>query len=206
MVVAIISLVVATAGTATAAIVVRSSSQVATGAINSGDIKDGVVSSKDLRKGGVKLENLESAARNAVSAAQTKAVETFRKVGPVDQPKGDPKRVATVHSIDPGIYAIFAKTTLSGRAAAVRPARFPGRPTPATACSTPAARRTTRGSSSAVPGFNAPGTLHLQITKTFSTSAPIALDCDVAETQWGASDTSIIAIKVGAAPRQSVDG
>ena len=56
------------------------------------------------------------------------------------------------------------------------------------------------------PGSNSPGQLSLQITRTFGSPGTVALTCDVGPATWSATNTSIIAMRLGKAPRQAVDG
>lgn len=75
LLVAIIALVVAGAGTATAAALITSSNQVASGAINSGDLKNGKA---------VKLADLTPATKTKLTEAPP--VEVFHEVGTAGEP------------------------------------------------------------------------------------------------------------------------
>lgn len=216
LVVSIIALVMATAGTATAAkVLITSSSQIARGSVNGGDIADGAVSSRDLRKNSVTGEairngtigpdELSEATRQAITGATTSAQEAFRKAGPDGQAPDKLARVITFSTLEPGVYAIFAKTVLTlesndsgllgqGRSASGR-------------CVLDAAgdkdeSRALLGS----PGSSAPGEVNTQVTRTFTQTGTVTLECEAGPGPWHATDSSIIAIRVAKAPRQAVEG
>lgn len=217
MVVAILALVMAMAGTATAArVLITSSSQIRNGIVSSSDIKDRAVSSRDLKNGAVgdaqiksgsiDLGKLEPNARAAISGAQTSAVEVFRKDGPVAVPKGQARRVATIANLEPGVYAIFAKTVLTV-AQSDEGGIFGSGNNASGHCTLDAggdkdeARMIIAG-----PGFNAPAEVTTQITHTFGAPGTVALDCNSPEREWRATDSTIIAIRVAKAPRSNVEG
>ena len=45
-----------------------------------------------------------------------------------------------------------------------------------------------------------------QITRSYAQAGTAALSCDVEQATWSATNTSIIAVRLGAAPRSPVDG
>jgi hypothetical protein len=216
MVVAVTALVMSTAGTATAAkLLITSSSQIKAGSVNSGDVRDrslrggdlkeGTIGADEIRNGGIGLSELDTAVQAAVSSSQVKATEAFRKAGPENVAQGKVERVATVQALDPGVYAIFAKTTLTGTPR--QSSLFASGESSGGHCALDAAGDKDEARAVlAGPGFNAPATLNLQVTRTFGEPGTITLDCDVSQQQWRASDTSIIAVKLSAAPKVSVDG
>ena len=206
MLVSIIALVMATAGTATAArVLIKSSTQIKKGAVNSGDVRDGALSSRDIKDGSLGLGELESSARGAITGAQTSAKEVFRKAGPAGVPVGEERRVATIASLEPGVYAIFAKTVMTlGEG---EQTLFGSEKGGSGHCVLKAGEdRDESRSLLAAPGYNAPGVMTAQITSTFGSPGTVALDCDSPDREWQATDTSIIAIRVASAPRQSVEG
>lgn len=216
LVVSIIALVMSTAGTATAAkILISSSSQIKNGAVTSADIKDAAVSSKDLRSNAVSsasvrnnsigLEDLDGSARSALQDAGTQALEAFRKDGPQNQDPGKSVRVATLNAVPPGTYAIFAKTVLTPTQATGGVFRE-GEAISGHCVLDAGGDRDEVRSLLSTPGALAPGTLNLQITRSYGSAGTIALDCDVSNARWNATDTSIIAIRVGKAPRSPVEG
>ena len=216
LVVSIIALVMATAGTAAAAkVLITSSSQIKNNIVTTSDIKDGTIAGRDIKSGSldgsqikagaIELGKLEGSAREAITGAQTSATEVYRQVGPVDVPAAQSKRVATIAALEPGVYAIFAKTILS--VADQDTGLFQQGQNASGTCTLDAAGdKDDARSVIAGPGFNAPTTMNLQITRSLGSPGAIALDCTVGERQWRASNTSIIAIRVAKAPRTSVDG
>lgn len=216
IVISIIALVMSMAGTATAArVLIKSSKQIKAGSVNSGDIKNNGIKAKDLRdgavegekiaKGEVGLDHLESSARSAIQAAGTQASEAFRRSGPQNQEPDKSVRVATLDNLDPGTYAIFAKTILTptdtGGGLFDQGKSVSGHCTLDAGGDKDEARALL-----ATPGALSPGVLNLQITRSFGSAGTVGLDCDVTGARWNASDTSIIAVRVGKAPRSPVDG
>ena len=194
--VSIVALFVALGGTATAAgVLIKSSSQIKKGVVNSGDVKDASLD----------LADLNATTRGAVSGAGTQSLEAYRIEGPKDAAAGQPVRVATLTDIPPGAYAIFAKTVLTP--VSTQSGLFKEGDSMSGHCVLDADgdvdhARTLLGS----PGSNSPGNLSLQITRTFGSPGTAALICDVGIATWSATNTSIIALRLGKAPRQAVDG
>lgn len=205
LVVSIIALVMATAGTATAAkVLVTSTTQIKRGVVNSGDVKDGALSGRDVRDGSLQIGDLEPAARAAITDAQVSAVEVFRKDGPTDVPRGEERTIATA-SIEPGVYAIFSKAVLSPGPG--EESLFGTEPGASAHCVLRAGedRDETRALLT-TPGYTAPGELSNQITSTFGSPGTVRLSCDSPDRSWRATDTTIIAIRVANAPRRPVEG
>ena len=207
LVVSIIALVMATAGTATAAkVLVSSSSQIKKGVVNSGDVKDGSLSSRDVRDGSIQVGNLEPAARAAISGSQTSALEVFRKEGPSGVPKGTTRRVATIANLEPGVYAIFAKTVMSVANEPTNEFFNTGNNASGHCVLDAGGDKDEVRAIVAGPGFNAPAHLGAQVTRTFGSPGTVTFDCDSPERQWRTDATTIIAIRVAKAPKQAVDG
>ena len=216
LVVSIVALVMATAGTATAAkFVITSSSQIKNGAVRGADVKDGSIAGRDLRdgtvdgekirNGTVSIDDLEAPARAALQASQTNALEAFRKDGPQGVEPGEVMRVATLSNIPPGTYAIFAKTVLTPTEA-TGGVFEQGKPVGGHCVLDAGGDRDETRVLLSTPGALSPGELNLQITRGFGDTGSAALDCDTSNAKWNATDTSIIAIRVGSAPRQPVEG
>lgn len=217
MIVAIMALVMSTAGTAVAAkVLITNSSQVKLGALNGTDLKDGTVKSRDLaastvgerelKSGAVALGNLEPAARAAISGSQTSALEVFRKEGPSGVPKGTTRRVATIANLEPGVYAIFAKTVMSVANEPTNEFFNTGNNASGHCVLDAGGDKDEVRAIVAGPGFNAPAHLGAQVTRTFGSPGTVTFDCDSPERQWRTDATTIIAIRVAKAPKQAVDG
>ena len=83
MVVSIIALVVATAGTATAAsVLIKNSSQVKAGSINGSDVKNRSIGSIDIADKAVNTRHLAANVMNRFTSSGFSATEAVRKVGP----------------------------------------------------------------------------------------------------------------------------
>lgn len=206
LVVSIIALVFAMAGTATAArVLIKSSSQIKSGAVKSSDIADGTVTSRDIKDGTVTAEELSAATRQALTGSQISAFEAFRKAGPNGQAENQMARVMTLSNLDPGVYAIFAKTVItleSNDAGLLQQGRSASGHCVLDAGGDRDEARVLLGS----PGSSAPGETNLQITHTFSDAGTVTLDCAAGPGPWHATDSSVIALKVARAPRTAVQG
>jgi hypothetical protein len=218
LVVSIISLVMATAGTATAArVLITSSSQIKANAVTGSDVKDASIAGRDLkanavtgdkvRNGSIAIDDLESPARQALSGGTgAEAIEAFRKDGPQNQEPGKVVRIATLSNIPPGTYAIFAKTVLTPQDPAAGSLFGQGK-TIAGHCVLDAGGDKDEGRVLlSTPGSLAPGLLNVQITRSYGSTGTATLDCDTTEARFNATDTSIIALRVGKAPRSPVEG
>lgn len=216
LVISIMALIMSMAGTATAAkVLISSSSQIKAGAVNGGDIKDRSVAERDLKAGAVTgdkvkngsvgLSDLEGPARQALQDAGTQALEAFRKDGPQNQEPDKLVRVATLAAIPPGTYAIFAKTILTPTEA-TGGVLDQGKPVSGHCTLDAGGDKDEARALLATPGALSPGSLNLQITRGFGSTGTAALDCEASNARWNATDTSIIAIRLGKAPRSPVEG
>ncbi len=224
MVVAIIALIVACAGTATAAsvVLIKSSSQVKAGSLNGTDlkaksltnrtladgsvtgrtIKNGSVTGDSIKKGAVGTDQLATSVKSALVNQGFTATESVRKDGP-SAPNGGSMKVATLQGLAPGTYALIAKAVVS-----------PTNPSGGLVGEllknnkTGTARCTLDGagdSDDAVAPLGAPftlyaNTLNLQLTRTIATASDIVLSCD-ANVAWKAGNASIIALKLAGSSR-----
>lgn len=220
LVVSIIALVVALGGTATAAsVLIKSSSQIKTGVINSGDIKNGSINGVDIRSGAIgdrQLKNnsvssdkLSSSLRNTLRGSTANgftAQEVVRKSGPDNQAPGQ-RVVATLTQLPPGTYMLLAKTTLSpiiddrGLGELLRQTK-----TGEGHCQLDAAGDVDDSRTSILSPYSQhPSTVNLQMTRTIDAPVDIKLICD-SNVQWKATDTSIIAVKLQGSSRSDTAG
>jgi hypothetical protein len=216
LVISILALVIATSGTAIAAkTLITSSSQIKANAVNSGDIKDGTLANRDIknnavdsnkvRNGSLALDDLSSGARASLTDAETQALEAFRKVGPSDVEPSKVTRVITLANVPPGTYAIFGKTVMTPNQASG--GLLNQGHTVSAHCTLDAGGDKDEGRTIiATPGAIAPSTVYTQITRSFGSVGTVTLDCDANESTWRAADSTIIAIRVGKAPRTEVSG
>ena len=215
LVISILALVMATTGSAMAAkVLIRSSSQIKAGSVNGGDIKNGSIARRDLRNnlidsskvrdGSLSLDDLSSSARNSISRAGTQALEAFRKSGPENNDALSTARVVTFSNIPPGTYAIFAKTILTplqNNSGLLKEGESVAGHCKLDASGDVDESRTLL----ATPGALSPGALNMQITRSFASTGTVTMDCST-NVKWRASDSSVIAIRLGEAPRSPVDG
>lgn len=216
LIVSIIALVVATAGTATAATaIITSSSQVKNGALTGADIKarsiEGIdianetISRAKIKDGTITEAKLSRSAKAAASGAV--AAEAVRRTGPLNHPPGGGK-VATLENIPPGTYLLMAKSTLEadpgdrGLGELLRVAK-----TGSAECTLSLDGEEDKGRATVVsPGSAAPNTVYVQFTRTLDRTADAVLTCGVNDFNWRAADTSIVALKLADSTRTDVTG
>jgi hypothetical protein len=199
LIVSIVAVVIACAGTATAAgLLIKNSSQVATGAINNGDIKDGTILTKDLSTG---LKN------QIGGTGSFTAVEASRRSGPNNSPSGN-HTVATMTQLAPGTYALFAKTTISpvtGDAGILLELLARQNRTVGAECALKAGGDEDRARDTiASPYSVSPATINMQMTRTIAEPTDITVSCTVENYSWNAADTSIVALKLSGSSRSDV--
>jgi len=216
LVVSIVALVMSTAGTATAAkLLISNSSQIKNGAVTGADLKDGTVTAKDVKAGAISgaqvkassigLDRLEGTARQAITESATAASEAFRLDGPSGQEPAKLSRVATLSNLAPGVYAIFAKTIITSDQP--NTGLLGQGETVSAHCILNAGGDSDEARALlGTPGSLSPGVLNMQITRSFGQAGSAHLECQTAPAKWKASNTSIIAIRVGRAPRAPVEG
>lgn len=228
LVVSIIALVVACAGTATAAsvVLIKNSAQVKAGALSGTDLADktvknvklstnsvdaraiakGAVSTSELKAGAVGTDQLAPGVKSALSAAGTSsnfvATEAVRADGPSSG--AGPADVASVKALGIGTYLITATTTLAPTAtdAGLVPELLKGSKNGEGHCRLDAAGDLADGYAPiAAPYALFSNTINLQITRTLSAPADIKLTCE-SNIGWKAGDTSIVALKLAGSTRQ----
>jgi hypothetical protein len=209
MAVSITALVVATAGTATAAsvVLIKDSKQVKFGSLNGSDIKNRTIGGSDIANGAVSDRQLAPKILNRFTSQGFVATEAVRKLGPERQEAGQ-NTVATMGQLAPGTYMIIASTILSptrgdqGLLTSVlqQPKTAGGH------CVLQAGGDEAHGRAPiASPYSDTPTTIVTQMTRSFDKATDVILQCD-SGIPWKASDTSIIALKLTGSSRTDVTG
>jgi hypothetical protein len=214
MVVAIIALVVACAGTATAArLLITSPTQIKSNVISSRHIHNGTIAGIDLKSGTItakqlKKSLLKGSTIGANSTTGLTAHELIRKKGPENIAENRNERIAGISGLAPGAYAIFAKTTITSALGdlGVLSELIRGDKTSTAHCRLDAAGDVDDAYHPiATPYAELVSTINLQITRTFGSPGDVSLSCE-AGNPWRASDTSIVAIPMGRVERNTVGG
>jgi len=202
LVISIVALVVACAGTGYAATIISSTTQIKNGVVKSADIGNGSVQNIDIKKNTISETRLSARllkkiGGGAAPAGGTVAYEAIRKAGPENQPKNVVTNVATLN-VPAGAYVITANTIMTAFTGTTNPleALFSESGSLSGTCMLDAGGVT--HSSSGVVVVNdrqAPATLSMQLTRTVGAPTDIRLMCASAA-PWRLSETSIIATKV----------
>jgi hypothetical protein len=219
MVVAIIALIVACAGSATAAsvVLIKNSSQVKAGSLSGTDLNaksltnrtlaDGAVDSRVIKAGSVGSTDLSKAVQASLAGTGTSpgfaTTESVRKDGP-DVPGSGPAEVAKLTGLAAGNYLLMAKSVVSGTqppgGGLVTEALKPDKSASAH-CKLDAAGDSDEGYVPIASPFSlASDTINLQLTRTLPAGSNVTLTCDSA-ISWRAANTSIVALKLGGSTR-----
>lgn len=212
LVLSIVAIVVACAGTATAAgVLIQNSSQVKSGSINGSDIKNGSITGIDIATGAISTRQLKKSVgvsgQSVTPAAATgaTAVEASRRSGPTNLSPGN-HDIATLSQLPPGVYAIFAKTTITpevgntGLGELLRQVK-----TVSAQCVLGAGGDEDHANQVvASPYSQAPSTLNMQLTRSLDKPTDVKVSCTVNDYPWNAADTSIIAVKLSSSTRTDV--
>jgi hypothetical protein len=203
LVVSIVALVVACAGTATAAgVFIRSSSQLGKNVVTSKAIKDHSVQGADIKAHSIGPSQLAATTAAAGAGGAPPALEAFNHQGPVVN--NGASTVATLKAVPAGAWALFATTVVTrqnGNTSLLQIGQ-----TANAHCVLNASGDTTEAGGPMSGNYSATeANLHLQITRTFDKPSDVLLTCD-APVAWQAGGTSIIAIKVSSATRTQVGG
>lgn len=228
LIVSIVALVVACAGTATAAsVLIKNSSQIASGAVTSsdirnstitgvdiknkairgGDLADGAVTGKQVKANTISADKLAPAVRNTLQGQGLTAQEAVRKAGPENVAAGGAS-IARITQLQPGTYFVTAKTTITGVAGdlglgeLLRPNKTAGAECTLEIGGDVDKSRTVV----ATPGAETPGTVNMQMTRTIDTPTDAILTCSVTNVPWRASDSSIVALKLQGSSRVDTTG
>lgn len=230
MVVALIALVVACAGTATAAVVISSSSQIKANAVrasdirneltgadikneslSTNDIKDGTIAARDIKKGAITSDQLASAVKSQLGGGKStigfNATEVVRKSGPDNQAPGQHK-VLTMTQLPPGTYLLLAKTTISpiAQSQGLGEVLNPDKTSSAQCVLEAGGDQDNARTPIASPGTFTPATLNNQMTRSIDAPVDVTLTCDVTNLNWKATDSSIVALKLEGSTRTDATG
>ncbi len=208
LVISCLSLAVACAGTAYAATIITSSSQIKNGVITGSDIKNGSLSSGDLKKGTITESRLSSGVVRKLGGSggggavtrgggATTAYHAARRSGPEGQPANVMVKVASL-TVPAGAYTVTASTVMTALigpqgpldALVQKAGALGGR------CKLDAAGDATEALQNVVVNHQqTPATLFMQTTRTVGAPAEFALEC-AAGVAFRLSETSIIATPV----------
>ena len=196
LVVSIIALVVALAGTAVAATLITSTGQIQNGTIRGVDLHNGTITKKQLSASVLGSVSGSSSATNS-----TQAAEAHRQSGP-DLPNGGSAKVGEL-ALSPGTYAVFAKTTITPILTDdLLATLFRDKRTEAAECTLNVNGTGDFAIASVLSPYSAnPATLNTQLTRTLDAPGNAVLTCKVDTLHWNAANTSIIAMKVGSTTR-----
>jgi hypothetical protein len=183
-VIASIALFIALSGTSYAAVKITGKN-IKNNTVTSRDIKNYSLQSKDLKKG-----ILSSAKATPLASS---AFQASRDAGPTSvAPSQDYTSIAGLE-VAPGSYVVFAKIDMQSDQQDSSRCQL---------AAEGALDESNRGLRA-----NGTGEAHnLQLAHTFAQAGTIALSCRTSAGNWSASDTKILAIKVGSAQAQGVAG
>jgi len=185
-VIATIALFIALGGTSMAAKkLIITGKNIKNNTVKSVDVKNYSLRAKDLKRG-----LLQSSKAAPLASA---AFQASRDAGPSGvAPSQNYTGVATL-DVAPGAYVIFAKIDLQSDQQDSSRCRLTAE------ASIDESNRGLRA--------NGTGEAHnLQLAHTFTQAGPVSLSCRTSAGSWSASDTKILAIKVGSAEAQGVGG
>jgi hypothetical protein len=223
LVIAVIALVVACAGTATAAgVLIHSSSQIKANSIapsdikntlTGADIKNGSLTAGDFKRGTIPSNGAggtihgASAAPVPVPTGGASATEVVRKAGPDEQAPGQ-QRVVTLPQLPAGTYLLLAKTTIGPIAKSMGLGELlnPDKTSSAQCVLQAGGDQDNARTPIASPGTFTPSTLNNQMTRTINAPTDVTYTCDVTNLNWKASDSSIVAVKLSSSTRQDAAG
>ncbi len=204
LVISIIALTVACTGTAIAATIITSTTQIKNGVVTSSDVKDGSLQNMDLKKSTITESRLSPGVvkklDKAPAATGTQSVfEIIRAAGPESQPANVLAKVVTL-TVPAGAYSITAKTVMTALVGPQNPieALVQANGSLGGRCRLDAAGVADESLQNIViTGRQTPATFYMQLTRTVGAPSDITLECTGA-IQFRLSATSIIATKVSA--------
>lgn len=218
--VSIAALVVASAGTATAAsVIITKSSQVKANSLNGSDIKNSSLTGLDIKNGSIKAGDLASGVLSgtkvkgnsvtgqSVGTGAVTAQEAVRRAGPENVAAGG-ATIARITQLAPGTYFVAAKTTITGVAGDLGLGELlRTNKTAGAECTLEIGGDVDKSRQAVVtPGSETPATINMQMTRTIASPTDAILGCSVTNVPWRASDTSIVALKLQGSTRTDSTG
>lgn len=200
LVVSIIALVVACAGSATAAsvLIIKKASQLKTGVVTSRAIQNGTITGTDIKGGSIPASKL---AGGSALTGGGGGLEAYNPDGPTV--KSGVQTVATLN-VPAGEWAIFSNTVITRVVQNDSLLQTGG--TANASCALNAGGDETQAGGPLSGNYSTTeANIHEQITRTFSAPAKVTLNC-TAPVSWKAGGTSIIAIQLGSVTRTQVTG
>ncbi|HWC27612.1 MAG TPA: hypothetical protein VG474_13570 [Solirubrobacteraceae bacterium] len=199
LVISCIALVVACTGTAFAATIITSSTQIKNGVIRSADIRNGSIQGRDIRNGTITANKLRRGSVPVTGASVgggANAFHAIRKAGPEGLPPNQMIKVASL-TVPAGAYAVTASTVMTALPGPQNPL-LPERDSPAGRCRLNLAGDVTESMQNVIVNSKtAPSTLFMQGTRTIGGPSEFFVECG-AGSPFRLSETSIIATPVGA--------
>jgi hypothetical protein len=204
LVISMIALVVACAGSAYAATLITSSSQIKNGVILSGDIKNGSVQNVDIRKSTITETRLSQGllkridGPSGVASGGAIAYEARRSAGPEGEPPNVVVKVASLQ-VPAGAYVVTAKTVMTSLTDPQDPlqALLQANAVHGGRCKLDAAGDGDESLQNVVvTQRQTPATLTMQLTRTVGAPSEFSLECSAGGFPFRLSETSIIATKV----------
>jgi hypothetical protein len=170
MVVAVIALVAASAGGATAATII-SGKQIRNSSITSADIKNRSLRQADL-------------AKSVLTPLRSTAREVTRASGPATVPPASTwTTVASIPGLEPGAYVVMSKANLSSDQLDVSRCRLE-------------AGSASDESSRGLRANGTPEAHNLQLTAFLPASSAATLSCRTSAGRWTAANSNIIAVRI----------
>jgi hypothetical protein len=205
LVISITALVVACGGTAYAATIITSSSQIKNGVVQSADIKNGSVQNVDIRKSTITETRLSEGLLKRIGPGykppntDSIAYEARRSSGPENMPPNVGIKVASLQ-VPAGAYLVTAKTVMTALPDPQDPieALFQANAVQGGRCILDAAGDTDQALQNLlIIQRQAPATLNMQVTRTVGAPSEFTLECATAGNfGFRLSETSIIAVKL----------
>lgn len=192
LVISIVALVAACAGSAVAATMITGK-QIRNGTIQGVDIRNGTIQTGKLSKG---IQNILGK-KGAAAAEPRIAYEQIRKAGPENQPANVVEEVTSL-TIPAGAYVVTANTVMTAFTGTtnILQALVGANGSQGGTCTLDVGGVTaTALQTIAVNNRQTPATLGMQMTRTVGAPTDVKLNCSAA-IPWRSSETSVIATKV----------